>query len=1144
MYIFLIFLIIRTTKLINLEQFEIGSRKTYKLEKRDGYKKYFILSDFQDKLLEGNLLEISSIPKSYQNPGYLYASYNPKLTTADNRIFYSQNMGTNKIFINIEKLVGQKLLTFTVYSNDETEMTIEVKMILELSLSLYEKIHFKLSDASKILLPTKDINAQKVFIYITAENIFNFNIDLTYKVSYKTKTFETIQKFPNGKGAIISMSEITEKENGNFILFITADEKFHEQTLNVGFEISDEGDNIKTETEILEHKYGATLEGENCYQMKSFNNSKNATMLINTYSQYLTFTIKKDGKKRYSMDVFNNYFIKIPSLFSNITTHYFCFKKFTPKEEETENLGVTSYDFQIYYDQDYLYHQTEIFPLINGQIYIHSISSGDIFIYRHHSFTNLVNEKDKVYSANLLAIRGKPSLYGYNCASSYFHHFSPDFFNGNSVKSIGQHSILKIINPFGNTKEDPNGDPVSELAYQYFTVVKCESDILEPNKGECKYAIEINNDLDIIQLSPEITFATITTYPINYFHIKITDYQTIKYLKIFFTSLTGNANIVLYEDRNFQNLINLYNFRHVHKKQIIEITENFKEDYYIKVTSSENSFIELKYETEFFYKGYTMLSPNEVNIEYINKKNGFQAFEIQNPHYFYPINNKRNNDFYFTINTLDCSMTYKYNFIDFNGIESVHHEIKKNDINFGTSYGFMVEVDNYYHTVSDDTEDCAIIIYNGEKSKDTPLIMIENIPHPSNFSEIYYIYPFIYDSSFSGIFVDIKYDYESLSKTNKSHLIQLIIKIGDNEIENRKYIANDYTFFLEKYQVEDKCNLQCSLNITILKDKNLENENEISYTLFTNVYRANSLSPEYIYKNNVYNYKILANGAKYFYTQIDLNEEGELNCNFLEGNGIVWAKIVRKDEIEENFNWNNRVKLPEPDDINLLKYDPIYQSIKYTKEDTKKCENGCELYFKIKSEEISYNTTEFSEFSFNVNDKKKNIVTIRFNDYIKGTLEKGEKKNYKIKIPLNCIKIAINLYSHYGKAKIKYGENLEWDIIPENKFERLIITNETIKKQTLKGEEFLINISTKDLPEGELKDHYLDYYLQIHPLYNDEKEYYHLTSERSIICHTGNDTFCHVLIYQSHYYNNKTKLVYALPMNEYKEIIYIIVLIQ
>ena len=99
------------------------------------------------------------------------------------------------------------------------------------------------------------------------------------------------------------MNEIEDKENGNFILSITTNEEYKDRVVEIGIEVADEGDNVKTEIDILEHKYGATLDGENCYKLKS-NNIKNATMLINIYSQYLTFNIKKENEIIYSKNYF------------------------------------------------------------------------------------------------------------------------------------------------------------------------------------------------------------------------------------------------------------------------------------------------------------------------------------------------------------------------------------------------------------------------------------------------------------------------------------------------------------------------------------------------------------------------------------------------------------------------------------------------------------------------------------------------------------------------------------------------------------------------------------------------------------------------------------------------------------------------
>ena len=62
-------------------------------------------------------------------------------------------------------------------------------------------------------------------------------------------------------------------------------------------------------------------------------------------------------------------------------------------------------------------------------------------------------------------------------------------------------------------------------------------------------------------------------------------------------------------------------------------------------------------------------------------------------------------------------MTYKYDFKDEINITTKYHEVKKDEIYFGSSYGFELKLENYFHTVKDDKEDCAMIIYTGEKSQ-------------------------------------------------------------------------------------------------------------------------------------------------------------------------------------------------------------------------------------------------------------------------------------------------------------------------------------------------------------------------------------------------------------------------------------------
>ena len=155
------------------------------------------------------------------------------------------------------------------------------------------------------------------------------------------------------------------------------------------------------------------------------------------------------------------------------------------------------------------------------------------------------------------------------------------------------------------------------------------------------------------------------------------------------------------------------------------------------------------------------------------------------------------------------------------------------------------------------------------------------------------------------------------------------------------------------------------------------------------------------------------------------------------------------------------------------------------------------------------------------------------NDYVRGNLEKESTKYYNILIPEDYQKISFNLYSPYGKAKIKYNED-SWELIPTNSFGRIIIDckDEKIKKDTLKGASFTIAITTKEnLPEEANKDLFY-YYLEVQGLYNNEKAYYDLTNGRSIICNTENDNYCHVLLYLNHYYSNQGNFVYALSNSQ------------
>ena len=221
-------------------------------------------------------------------------------------------------------------------------------------------------------------------------------------------------------------------------------------------------------------------------------------MIINIFTQSVQFSIRNsENEVVYSLDVFNNYFIRLPKEFYDSNNH-FCFKHVNSKESDEEIYEEVSYDFQIYYEDELSKYQMFIAPLINGKIYTHSLNKGDIMIYRNNHFF-MGSKSPFIYSANMLRIRGNPKLYGFVCNEyPYCSINSDDLKNTSKVDKV-----LPFNMYYTNIKLDAEGNkeiggfPVPDLRKQYMTIVSCESDESDPNKGECKYTIEINNEGDI-----------------------------------------------------------------------------------------------------------------------------------------------------------------------------------------------------------------------------------------------------------------------------------------------------------------------------------------------------------------------------------------------------------------------------------------------------------------------------------------------------------------------------------------------------------------------------------------------------------------------------------------------------------------------
>ena len=989
--IFTFFLLIFLPSLIQsqseIEEIYINDKKTLSITSEGKLYKLLVReSDLEDK---PNYISITTTPKDYLSPAFIYVSdSNDNINASpDYRNFSSQEIGTNVLYIYDSRIrTFEKEISYSVFISclNDTEIELKVEAGKQVVLQDYP-LGFK--HKFNILMTSEDPSnrvyfemtkpfdeIKKVLFYAIGEKIENFDffVELSSDSGQK-QIFQVKQMFENGYGSVVEITKdlFEGDDNPRISLTVNASQNSDSQLrygkAEIGFEIIDNINNIidRREVEILEHAYGMAS-NETCYKVKDIQN-KSATMLINTFTPGVLFNIRDvNDAILYSLDVFNNYFIRLPKEFYE-PKNYFCFKHLTPKESEEEVYGEVSYDFQIYYEEELEKYQMFLMPLLNGKIYTHSLNRGDIMIYRNNFFNGAENKK--IYSANMLRIRGNPKLYGYTC-NEYPNCTitSEDLKDTSKVEQIlplNMYHINKRLNAEGNTEIDKNGDAVYELRKQYMTIVSCESDENDPNNGECKYNIEINNEMDEIQLSPESVFATSIVNPINYFLIRLKDYKTTKYLKLNFTVLTGNAELYIYDDFLCKHEFKDYNYSHIHRKEIIEINKDLLQNYYLVVRCTEPSFIQLKYETDAHYKGYDTLIPNEVNIVPINDK--IRAYyNLYNPNYYYPFkDNDNNNDFYYNITTMDCSMHWGYIDTIKSNLTQYDFEQRKNVIySYLSSYGFGSLIDKYTHT-SFENENCGLIVYNGELSSNKPLLITSDMPHKSTFINTYYVYPIIYnEKTDEGIIIDFKiYNTGDLKDTFLYNISYYIEGIGSKK--KQLQVKGNSSIFIDKEFYGDNLKNNMIGNLYISLNKLHSGKD---YYITTNV-MSSKISPEFLYPNQDYEFKLRPSSSKYFYSPINKDSDGYLKFGDFKNNKIkIYPKIVGKNEIEEGYNWNKRVKLPDENDPNLLETkDGV---VAYYKNQTDKCTNGCELYFQIKSEE--------SKLKNNLKISSDDLVSISF----------------------------------------------------------------------------------------------------------------------------------------------------------------------
>ncbi len=344
--------------------------------------KYYVINYSESDLNNKNYLTIRTNSNEYNTAGFIYASFTEKNPSADKRNYSSQSLDKNEVIINVSKLKGKSKVYINIHTFKETQIKFETFTSATIDLvTPGDKKRFKFAEVSSIIFtPTEDQLNKKVMFYGIGESLDYFIMKVIYNTDSDSKSYFPEQKFDNGYGIIIDLSKI--KGSGHFEISLLPNQEYPdidaaEKKVEVGFDITENADVMTRLIKMMQHVYGYISESQNCYKIIGLDVNKDVTMLVNVYTQALTFGLYNDTEEIYSLDVFHNGYLKLSPEFLNKST-LFCFKKFTKKEEEKEILGEISYDFQVYYDDELSSLQSFLFPLANGKTYTNSLKKDEI----------------------------------------------------------------------------------------------------------------------------------------------------------------------------------------------------------------------------------------------------------------------------------------------------------------------------------------------------------------------------------------------------------------------------------------------------------------------------------------------------------------------------------------------------------------------------------------------------------------------------------------------------------------------------------------------------------------------------------------------------------------------------------------------
>lgn len=978
---------------------------------------------------EKKYLEVLVTPSDESNSLSTFMSYNNELPSRANFNFVSYKEKVNKIVFPLSNLVDKHFYISVICDNIPCEISFNFKYTEGIILKKEESFSFLAADSYREF-DAIIYREESVSNYMNIFTIGSKEDDATLTLSYVEGSSNSIpikvyeKALFNGDIAIVNETNYTYSEGAYYHLKVKAEPNTY---VTIGSIILDkEYFTVKPNSKAI---YGfvhkkLTPVKHICYKIdKEINEDTNPLVSFNliTRSKNIEVLLVNDlDEDKWSTpgvtDENKKTIIKMQEdiAISDIERKnypYICIRPFVGEG--------FSFTIQINEISEYKKTRDDIEPLINGVTYNRWLTNGVIQYYRRYKHSN----PNKPTKFTVRTLYGFPELYVHKCTifphCDYTKEFIEELKEKNKINSI-----LEVSGVSTYTVIPEEGENLLS-GEQNLLIVRCN------NSNGCKVQISFFDEEDNLVLRPFQRYTqAITANHTEHIQIDVSE-KTAETLLIFLHTISGQTNInirkttgqaVLNNDTYFGGNTELFKFtrREDHEKAGCDLIGT----YIIDISTASGAYYGVNYEIKYDSSDPALYHEMGYMVLQTLLEGKTKSYSVT------PRNREQNSPFYINFYPINCEIkaTFKnseqvlksnnYGFIQFAITPDDSHYIDE-------TFSFETEISKFDHETAYPNEVCKYYLSSEELYVENELVINEatkvKLEINKKTPNVVLLFPYAGKPQDINIYFNVL----SLGRINVSLLL--------NGKEFKKDVfSRDKLLTILSREIES-CGLAfCSIHINITADDESFLEEGI---IFEALVSTQSKVASYIPKESLITDTVYCDSRRYYITDVSPNEAGEILVNFNRGGGKMIARLVEKNKIEEGADWNSRVILPnETTTQDLLQsYNPFTKSLIYTKEDTKKCERGCDLIIAIinNDEYREEGTSRKMLNSFNLiihktdGDKNSNNILIPFDEYVFGTLTAVEEYDYYyIIIPYETNEINFelqgltsSLYMNFGSEK-------------------------------------------------------------------------------------------------------------------------------